>query len=362
MDFEYKYRSLTNAPVENIYNMPFNQKINFCPSMQYQIFSLILKVELKYLMKNNVISLIIKIIKLLQLDKFEDLLKSIKSKNDILTNDLFLGKMQTLKNYYKDLIKKVEKNNKIMLADSNLSSIIVQVYDYFIEIKRYIDEQISKGPKFLEEPQYLSMNLPDTSTIDKTEKIIRRKLLTEQRQINKKLLNKHITMKNRSLNKHYEYRIKWIRLSHSLKSYIVKIMDQIIKVNNQYDENGIKIKQNLSEEACRSIFEELFGMEFINCRPHFLQKLELDGYCKELNLAFEYQGKQHYEYVPHFHRNGEQDFYNQVIRDMEKKELCKLYGIKLIEVPYKYDYSNRKQMKDYILNEVCKTSFYSEAQ
>ena len=29
--------------------------------------------------------------------------------------------------------------------------------------------------------------------------------------------------------------------------------------------------------------------------------LELDGYCSELNLAFEYNGPQHYKIVPEFH-------------------------------------------------------------
>jgi hypothetical protein len=48
--------------------------------------------------------------------------------------------------------------------------------------------------------------------------------------------------------------------------------------------------------------------------------LELDGYCPELGLAFEYQGAQHSEYVPFFHRNGIADYVAQRQRDAEKLE------------------------------------------
>jgi hypothetical protein len=61
--------------------------------------------------------------------------------------------------------------------------------------------------------------------------------------------------------------------------------------------------------------------------------LELDCYNEELQLAVEYQGKQHYVYTPHFHKNVEA-FKNQQYRDELKRIYCRDIGILLIEVPY----------------------------
>jgi hypothetical protein len=73
--------------------------------------------------------------------------------------------------------------------------------------------------------------------------------------------------------------------------------------------------------------------------------MELDGYNEELALAFEYQGIQHYEYNTHFHKNFE-DFEQRVKDDLLKRELCKIKGVTLIEIPYTIDYD---KMIDYII-------------
>ncbi len=57
---------------------------------------------------------------------------------------------------------------------------------------------------------------------------------------------------------------------------------------------------NVSEEICRVIFEQIFQQKFIKCTPAYLQSsfggvMEIDGYCEKLNIAFEYQGIQHYQ-------------------------------------------------------------------
>ena len=61
-----------------------------------------------------------------------------------------------------------------------------------------------------------------------------------------------------------------------------------------------------------------------------MERLEFDGYCKELKLAWEYQGRQHYEYIQHFHKKCD-SLQKQQERDSKKRELCKENGITLIE-------------------------------
>jgi len=63
---------------------------------------------------------------------------------------------------------------------------------------------------------------------------------------------------------------------------------------------------NVSERICKGIFEAIFNKKFQKRKPDWLvnarnNRMELDGYCKELKLAFEYQGEQHFNYNPFFH-------------------------------------------------------------
>ena len=90
-----------------------------------------------------------------------------------------------------------------------------------------------------------------------------------------------------------------------------------------------------TEEKCRLILERLFNKPFPRVRP-FLKRgirLELDGYCEEIEVAFEYNGEQHYKRHPLWHRkNG--SFEKQQDNDRLKARLCEEKGIELIVVPY----------------------------
>ena len=98
-------------------------------------------------------------------------------------------------------------------------------------------------------------------------------------------------------------------------------------------------KESKGERASRAAAERIFEKPFIKVRPDFLRNvvtnhnLELDVYNEELKLAIEYSGRQHYEFVPFFHKNYEA-FLNQKYRDEMKKNKCKEQGIQLIEIPY----------------------------
>lgn len=78
-----------------------------------------------------------------------------------------------------------------------------------------------------------------------------------------------------------------------------------------------------------------------NARPDWLisskgERLELDFLIVELGIAIEVQGRQHVEFVPHFHVT-EFGFQEQQRRDREKLNLCQLMGIDLRYIHKKDD-------------------------
>ena len=99
-------------------------------------------------------------------------------------------------------------------------------------------------------------------------------------------------------------------------------------------------KESRGEIECRRVMKKIFNKPFNKDRPDFLQNpvtggrynLELDCYEESLRLAVEYNGVQHYKFVPYFHKNKEA-FYNQKYRDDMKRRLCKDNRVNLIEVP-----------------------------
>ena len=111
-----------------------------------------------------------------------------------------------------------------------------------------------------------------------------------------------------------------------------------------------------SEKLCREIFEDLLLEPFPTKRPHWLDKLELDGYNENLNIAFEYNGKQHYEFNKRFHNNDPEEFNRQIARDKKKYSICQKRGLNLIIVPYQYDFRNPEEMREFIFNEIWKIS------
>ncbi len=98
-------------------------------------------------------------------------------------------------------------------------------------------------------------------------------------------------------------------------------------------------KQSVGEQMSRQIAERIFNKPFISVRPPWLknpvtgQVLELDCFNAELGLAIEYNGKQHYEYTPHFHKSKD-EFIKGQYRDEFKKFQCAAKNIILVSIPY----------------------------
>jgi hypothetical protein len=109
-----------------------------------------------------------------------------------------------------------------------------------------------------------------------------------------------------------------------------------------------------SEELCREIIEKYLLEKFPKKKPKFLEGLELDGYNEELNMAFEYNGRQHDDYIPHFHRDGVEDFERQIERDLKKYRICREMGVYLIIIPHQYEYKHPEELDAFIYSELCK--------
>jgi hypothetical protein len=97
----------------------------------------------------------------------------------------------------------------------------------------------------------------------------------------------------------------------------------------------------LIESIVRLFFEYITGQTFLKVRPKWLvndlgKRLELDGYNKELGIAFEYHGEQHFNYNPFFHRN-KNTLKKRLEDDAVKRELCSKNNVFLIEIDYKVD-------------------------
>jgi hypothetical protein len=118
---------------------------------------------------------------------------------------------------------------------------------------------------------------------------------------------------------------------------------EYVKVSYTMGEGCPTCNQKLltGQERVRAIFEQHFGKKFERIRPTWLKNpntsvnLELDGYCEELKLAFEFHGKQHFDNNTEF--GGELEL--QQARDAMKRKLCEKHGVRLVEIhqPPRYE-------------------------
>lgn len=108
-----------------------------------------------------------------------------------------------------------------------------------------------------------------------------------------------------------------------------------------------------SERICRGYFERIFNAPFPKIRPEWLinpetnSTMELDGYNENLQIAFEFNGPQHYMFYPKYHKHFD-DFKRRQESDYLKEITCKENGVTLISVPHTLDYD---EFQDFIQKE-----------
>lgn len=113
--------------------------------------------------------------------------------------------------------------------------------------------------------------------------------------------------------------------------------------------------QSMGEQKMVSILEQQgFNIQqqytFNDCR--YINKLKFDAYDIENNIAYEYQGQQHYYPIDFAGKGNEwakDNFDINTKRDLRKVEYCKNNNIPLIRIPY-WEYDNMEEFlkKEYI--------------
>lgn len=94
-----------------------------------------------------------------------------------------------------------------------------------------------------------------------------------------------------------------------------------------------KCSRNISEELCRFILEKSFNVKFDKFRTKYEGRiLELDGYNKELEIAFEYNGKQHYQKTAIV--RTDKALQDRFFLDALKVKYCRENSIKLLVIPH----------------------------
>ena len=118
------------------------------------------------------------------------------------------------------------------------------------------------------------------------------------------------------------------------------------KYGHRWEARGNHIKRGgwcrecstgLGERICREFFEQIFRRKFPRTYPEWLineegNRMELDGYCPELKIAFEHQGIHHYA-TNNLYMKSEEALIRRKSLDRLKKALCESKGIVLIQIP-----------------------------
>lgn len=115
---------------------------------------------------------------------------------------------------------------------------------------------------------------------------------------------------------------------------------------------------SIEENAARLLVEAHFSKSFPNVHPEWFTSeegnvMEIDMYNEELKIAFEYNGKHHYE--PIF---GEEALAKTQLRDEYKKTLCESFGIKLIQIKAIKKNTSKKQLLESISNELAEHGIF----
>jgi hypothetical protein len=115
-------------------------------------------------------------------------------------------------------------------------------------------------------------------------------------------------------------------------------------------QKGMKLRPNqwVQESRMFMLLRRRFSRARRQYSPSWLQRLRLDVFVPELNVAFEYQGQQHYEPVSVF--GGQEGYERTKARDRRKAKLCSANNLPIVY--WRYDEAVTDDVLDSKLNEL----------
>lgn len=122
-------------------------------------------------------------------------------------------------------------------------------------------------------------------------------------------------------------------------------LDFVCAFGHKFSLSAYSIKQgkwcrscskSIGENIVRYCMEQIFKKHFPSSMPRWLtndkgNRMELDGYCEEIGIAFEHHGLQHYRRIDFYH--DKKSFERRKKNDIIKRRVCKKNKVVLIEVP-----------------------------
>lgn len=119
-------------------------------------------------------------------------------------------------------------------------------------------------------------------------------------------------------------------------------------------------KVSKGERICRVALEQIFKKKFPKSRPVWLKtvkgnRAEFDGYCKELEIAFEHHGQYHYKIENHYTKT-KKELSQRIKNDAHKESLAKKHGLKHIIIPEIFTLTPLDKLKEVIKKECIKNA------
>jgi hypothetical protein len=231
-------------------------------------------------------------------------------------------KNKTSKEKLEEMQSLALSNNAKLISTEWVST----VTKYEFEIKENVVQipykyLLSKGwPKDLDRYINQSQKIPPNRTLKKLATINEIKLLAQK----------------------YNYELLSIGYEHrdAPLSFLDKLTNETFTMSYQSIKEGmlesktIGKKGLIAEPICKQAIEHLLGCSFTKRKDILIPEitgrktyLELDGYCEELKIAFEYQGHPSHWKTTHLN-------YKKVSeKDKQKKVFCNKLGIVLLQIP-----------------------------
>ncbi|PGK21415.1 hypothetical protein CN902_27445 [Priestia megaterium] len=127
----------------------------------------------------------------------------------------------------------------------------------------------------------------------------------------------------------YEKGMNFYKKFISSKEEEKKLEDRMKQIEEDLILQGKIPSKWKSEAEMFRLIKEVYPTARMHASPDWLSPQHLDVYIEDMNIAFEYQGEQHFLSIDFF--GGDEGLKKRLKLDQRKKALCLKYGVELVE-------------------------------